>query len=148
MGREHGRPRLCRNGTAAREGLHLWSQEQGQIGRGDRGRVQRACKPFRKYFAKKESDKHQWQRFASTVSEPFRSGKRYGRGSQPVKPRSAKSAERLAATLRFGALTGRAHARKNLLAIFGMSLSASVGATPPQRGDPHPAKNSSAIRAA
>jgi hypothetical protein len=51
----------------------------------------------------------------------------YGRGSQPVKPRSAKSAERLAAALRSGALTGRAHARKGPPAMFGTPLSAPAG---------------------
>jgi hypothetical protein len=47
-----------------------------------------------------------------------------GAGSQPVKPRSAKSAERLAA----GALTGRPDARKSPPAMFGMSFFASAGA--------------------
>jgi len=36
MGRELGKGTTGRNGSAAREGLHLRPQEQGQIGRGDR----------------------------------------------------------------------------------------------------------------
>jgi hypothetical protein len=63
-----------------------------------------------------------------------------GAESQPVKPRSAKSAERLAAALRSGALTGRAHARKSLPAMFGMSLFALAGQTF-QGGNASPAKN-------
>jgi hypothetical protein len=55
-------------------------------------------------------------------------------------PRSAKSAERLAAALRSGALTGRAHARKGPPAMFGMSLSAPAG-QPFQGGNPRPARN-------
>jgi len=41
--------------TVAREGLHLfWSQERGQIGRGDRGRRAAARELFEKHFGKKE----------------------------------------------------------------------------------------------
>jgi hypothetical protein len=73
--------------------------------------------------------------------KPSRSeaGREYERGSRPVKPRSAKSAERFTAALRSGALTGRAHARKSPPAMFGMSLSAPAG-QPLQRGDPIPSK--------
>jgi hypothetical protein len=54
-------------------------------------------------------------------------GRGYGRGSRRVKPRSAKSAERLAAALRSGALTGRAHARKPSRYVRNVSLCPSRG---------------------
>jgi hypothetical protein len=114
---------LGRDGTAARE---------GQIGRGDRGRRTAIPQAALETLREERVGRASAIGFAATVSEPFRSGRGYGRGSRPIKPRSAKNAERLAASLRSGALTGRAHARKNLPAIFGMSLSAPVGATPPQ----------------
>jgi|ERR1700687_1176631 len=65
--------------------------------------------------------------FAATVAEPFRSGKRVRARITTRQARSAKDAERLAAALRSGALTGRAHARKSPPAMFGMSLSAPAG---------------------
>jgi hypothetical protein len=111
-------------------------RSKAKSGRGDRGRVQRACKPFRKHFAKKESDRHQWQGFASTVSEPFRSGKRVRARITARQDPFRKERGTPCGYTSLRGLTGRAHARKNLLAIFGMSLSAPVGATPPQRGDP------------
>ena len=82
------------------------------------------------------------QQYASQRQEPSHSeaGRGYGRGSRPVKPRSAKNAERLAAALRSGALTGRAHARKSPPAMFGMSLFAPAGQTF-QGGNASPAKN-------
>jgi hypothetical protein len=82
------------------------------------------------------------QQYASQRQEPSHSeaGRGYGCGSRPVKPRSAKSAERLAAALRSGALTGRAHAGKSPPAMFGMSLFAPAGQTF-QGGNASPAKN-------
>ena len=51
------------------------------------------------------------------AAEPFRSGST-GAESRPVKTRSAKNAERLAAALRSGVLTGRVHTRKGPLSIL------------------------------
>lgn len=71
-----------------------------------------------------------FQQYASQRPEPSHSeaGRGYGCGSRPVKPRSAKRAERLAAALRSGALTGRAHTRKALPLCSG-SLSDPAGRT-------------------
>src|SRR6266852_1438805 len=120
--------RLGRNGSATREGLHLPPQEQGQIGRGDRERSEAIPQTVRETLREERTGGAAVVGFAATVTSHSEAGRGYGRGSRPVKPRSAKSAERLTAALRSGALTGRAHARKPP-AMFGMSLSAPAGAS-------------------
>ena len=82
--------------------------------------------------------------FAATVTEPFRSGKRVRARVTARQAPFRQSAERLAAALRSGALTGRAHARKGPPAMFGMPLSAPAGQTSqgamrvPRRTNWHP----------
>jgi len=61
--------------TVAREGLHLWSQEQGQIGRGDLGRRAATRELFEKQLREERTARASAVGFAATVTEPFRSRK-------------------------------------------------------------------------
>ncbi len=127
MGREHGR------GTIGSQWIGCTRRAKAKSVVVTVKGMQRCREPFEKHFEKKKPEARQ-------LPSHSEAGRGYGRGSRPVKPRSAKSAERLPAPLRSGALTGRAHARKGPPAMFGMSLSASAG-HPFQRGSPYPAKN-------
>src|ERR1700675_1883912 len=63
--------------TVAREGLHLFrSREQGQIGRGDRGRSAATGELFEKTLREERTAGASAVGFAATITEPFRSGKR------------------------------------------------------------------------
>ena len=70
------RVRLGRNGSAAREGLCLRSQEQGQVGRGDRERRAAIPRAVRETLRQERTGRAPAVGFAATGTEPFRSGKR------------------------------------------------------------------------
>ena len=117
-----------------------WNTTRTKGGFGDCERREASPQAVEKHSEKKNRERVSGRlRGDSNRAIPKRE-KGTGADHGPSSPVPHKNAERLAAALRSGALTGRAHARKSPPAMFGMSLSAPAGQTF-QGGDPSPAKN-------
>jgi len=105
------------------------SQEQVQVGRGDRERRAAIPRAVRETLRQERTGRASAVGFAATGTEPFRSGKRVRARITAHQAPSRKERGTPSAALRSGALTGRVHTRKGPPATFGMSLSAPAGRT-------------------
>jgi hypothetical protein len=95
-GRERGNGTTGTRGTCGTRRATSLIQEQGQIGRGDRGRCAAIPRAIRETLREERTQRASAVGFAATVTASHsEAGRGYGRGSRPVKPRSAKSTERL-----------------------------------------------------
>jgi len=119
-----------------------WNMTKTMGGLGDCERRAAISQAFRETLREVRTVSAPAVGFAVRVAEPFRSGRRVrARITARQAPfRKERGTPCACASLRSGALTGRAHARKSPPAMFGMSLFALAGQTF-QGGNASPANN-------